>query len=86
MRGYSSARSPWLLVILLIVGGMIGSLLGAAFKDLLPILDYGFPAIGLAPTSINLLVITITFGLVLKLNLASVVGFIIALFIYFRLK
>lgn len=85
MKGYSSSRNPWLLLILLVVGGLIGSLLGTAFKDLLPILNYGFPAIGLAPTSINLLVITITFGLILKLNLASVVGFIIALFIYFRL-
>lgn len=85
MKGFSSARNPWFLVILLVIGGMIGSLLGTAFRDLLPILDYGFPAIGLAPTSINLLVITITFGLILKLNLASVVGFIIALFVYFRL-
>ena len=85
MRGYNSARNPWILLILLVVGGLIGSLLGTAFKDLLPILNYGFPAIGLAPTTINLLVITITFGLILKLNLASVIGFIIALVIYFRL-
>lgn len=85
MKGYNSARNPWILLILLVVGGLIGSLLGTAFKDLLPILNYGFPAIGLAPTTINLLVITITFGLILKLNLASVIGFIIALVIYFRL-
>jgi len=86
LRGYGSARSPWILVILLVIGGLIGSLIGTAFKHLLPILDYGFPAIGLAPTSINLIVITITFGVILKLNLASVVGFIIALFIYFRVR
>ena len=85
MKGYNSARNPWILLILLVVGGLIGSLLGTAFKDLLPILNYSFPAIGLAPTTINLLVITITFGLILKLNLASVIGFIIALVIYFRL-
>ncbi|MFZ5753961.1 MAG: DUF4321 domain-containing protein [Bacillota bacterium] len=40
---------------------------------------------GLAPTTINLMVITITFGVVLKLNVASIVGFLVALFIYFRM-
>lgn len=85
MRGYQSTRSPWLLLILLIVGGLIGSLLGAAFGNMLPILNQSFQPIGLAPTTINLLVVTITFGLMLKLNVASIVGFLVALFIYFRL-
>jgi len=85
LRGYSAARNPWLLVVLLIIGGLIGSLIGNLFQDLLPILNYGFPDIGLSPTTINLLVITVTFGVVLKLNLASIIGFLIALFVYFRL-
>jgi hypothetical protein len=80
-----SARNPWILLALLVMGGLIGSLLGTAFKDILPILNYSFPAIGLAPTTINLLVITFTFGIVLQLNLASVIGFIIALIVFFRL-
>ncbi|QNB47579.1 DUF4321 domain-containing protein [Thermanaerosceptrum fracticalcis] len=85
MKGYSGGKSPWLLLILLVVGGLIGSLLGTAFGNYLPILNHNFQTIGLAPTTINLMVITITFGVVLKLNVASIVGFLVALFIYFRM-
>lgn len=85
MKGYKAARNPWILVILLVVGGLIGSLIGTAFQDLLPILNHSFPTIGLSPVTIDLLVISFTFGIILKLNLASVIGFIIALIIYFRI-
>lgn len=85
MKGYSGGKSLWLLLILLVVGGLIGSLLGTAFGSYLPILNHSFQTIGLAPTTINLMVITITFGVVLKLNVASIVGFLVALFIYFRM-
>jgi hypothetical protein len=32
-----------------------------------------------------LVVITVTFGLLIKINVASIIGFLLALFIYFRL-
>ncbi len=85
MKGYSSPKSPWLLLVLLVIGGLIGGLLGAAFGNMLPILNQGFDPIGLNPTTINLKVITITFGLIFKLNVASIIGFILALFVYFRI-
>lgn len=85
MKGYSVSKSPWLLLILLVIGGMIGSLLGAAFGNVVPILNYNFETIGLAPTTVNLLVVTVTFGLLLKLNVASIVGFLAALLIYFKM-
>ena len=84
MKGYRAARNPWLLVVLLIICGLIGSLVGTLLQVLLPILGYGFPAIGLSPITIDLLVLSITFGLVLKLNLASIIGFIVGIIIYFR--
>lgn len=85
MKGYNAAKSPWLLLILLVVGGLIGSLLGTAFGNVLPVLNQSFQPIGLAPTTINLMVLTVTFGVMLKLNVASIVGFLVALFVYFRL-
>lgn len=85
MKSYHSPKSPWILLILLVVGGLIGSLLGVAFGDALPILNRGFQPIGLAPTTINLLVINITIGVMLKLNVSSIVGFLLALFVYFRI-
>lgn len=85
MRNYQASKNPWVLLILLVVGGLIGSLLGLAFGDVLPILNKGFQPIGLAPTTINLLVINFTIGVLLKLNVASIVGFLLALLVYFRI-
>jgi len=78
-------KSPWILVILLVIGGLIGSLLGQTLGQYLPVLKTGFQPIGLEPTTINLVVITITFGLIIKINVASIIGFLLALFIYFRM-
>ncbi|NLT95614.1 MAG: DUF4321 domain-containing protein [Clostridia bacterium] len=83
MRG--GFKSPWILVILLIIGGLMGSLLGQTMGQYLPILQTGFQPLGLEPTTINLAVITLTFGLIIKINVASIIGFLLALFIYFRL-
>lgn len=85
LKGYRAQKNPWILLILLVIGGLIGTLIGTAFGQVLPILNHSFQSIGLAPTTINLLVLTITFGISLKLNVASIIGFLIALFIYFRL-
>ena len=85
MKGFQAAKSPWLLLVLLIIGGLIGSLLGTVFGNILPILNHSFQPIGLAPTTINLLVVTITFGLLLKLNVASIIGFLVALLVYFKM-
>ncbi|MDK2823329.1 MAG: hypothetical protein PWQ67_2187 [Clostridia bacterium] len=78
-------KSPWILIILLVIGGLIGTLLGQTLGQYLPILKTCFQPIGLEPTTINLVVLTITFGLIIKINVASIVGFLLALFIYFRL-
>ena len=86
MKGYGSPRSPWLLLILLIIGGLIGSLLGAAFGNYLPVLNQSFQAIGVSPVTIDLLVLKVTFGILLNLNVASIAGFLLALFLYFRIR
>lgn len=86
MKGYGSPRSPWLLLILLIIGGLIGSLLGAAFGNYLPVLNQNFQPIGVSPVTIDLLVLKLTFGILLDLNVASIAGFLLALFLYFRIR
>lgn len=77
-------KNAWILIILLVIGSMFGILLGNLLKDLFPFLHYS-QVIGLNPATIDLAALTITLGLTLKLNIATVIGFFIALFIYTRL-
>lgn len=76
-------KDKWMLIILLVIGSIFGTLIGELLKDFLPFLYYG-EIIGLSPTNIDLAVLTITFGMTLKLNIATIVGFFIALFLYSR--
>ncbi|MDN5352538.1 MAG: hypothetical protein PWQ12_1459 [Clostridiales bacterium] len=82
MRGKSNDRL--VLLVLILVGAIFGSLIGSAFGGALPILNYG-KTIGVDPFVVDLNVIVLTFGLKLSLNLAGIIGIIIAFFIYRRL-
>ncbi|MGI6405329.1 MAG: DUF4321 domain-containing protein [Syntrophaceticus sp.] len=84
MKG--SYRSPWLLVILLLIGGILGSLLGDVFSGI-PALQVLATArsIGLPQTTLNLDIFTLTLGFTIKINFFGVLGFILAFLIYRRL-
>ncbi len=72
------------LLVLLLVGAVFGSLIGAALGDIIPILNYG-KTIGVDPFVVDLNVIILTFGLKLSLNLSGIIGIVIAFFIYRKL-
>jgi hypothetical protein len=77
-------KNFWILLVFLLSGLVVGGLLGEIAKnvDFLWWLSYG-SEFGLAnPVTLNLSVISLTFGLTLKINIASIVGMIIAIFIY----
>ncbi|MBS4032185.1 MAG: DUF4321 domain-containing protein [Clostridiales bacterium] len=78
------SKGTGILIILLIIGSIFGSLLGEALSGFVPFLTYG-RSVGLSPTTIDLASVTITLGLILKLNIASIIGFFFTLFIYTRL-
>lgn len=81
----SRNTSPWVLLILILVGMVLGGVLGDLFRDLLPWLGKSY-AIGTeGPIHLNLWVLTLTFGFRLALNLASVLGFLLAVFLYRKL-
>lgn len=79
-----SVKSAWILLILLIFGGILGSLLGDALRNALPFLDYG-RTVGFSPFSVDLAAVQLTLGFVVRLNIASIIGFCLALLIYTRL-
>lgn len=77
-------KNIWIFLIFLLSGLVLGGLLGelASRVDYLWWLSYG-ESFGLAaPIELDLNVITITFGLTFKMNVASIIGMAIAIFVY----
>lgn len=77
-------RNFWILVLFILSGLVIGGLLGelAGKVDFLWWLSYG-QSFGLSsPIVLDLNVIQLTFGLMFKLNVASIIGLVLAIFIY----
>lgn len=77
-------KNPWLLLLLILVGLVIGGVIGDIFQDTFKLLSYS-KTIGLQPTTLDLNIIKLSFGLLMKLNLASVIGLIISIFIFSRM-
>ena len=77
-------KNIWILLIFLLSGLVLGGLLGelAAKVDFLWWLSYG-ESFGLTtPIELDLNIRTITFGLWFKINVASIIGMAIAIFVY----
>ncbi len=82
----------WVLLLLLLCGVVIGSFLGHLTKDIswLSWLDYGMTFgigtnAGAGAFVLNLGVLVLTFGLSIKISIASILGVVIAFFVYRKL-
>ncbi len=77
-------KSIWILIVFILSGLVIGGLLGdlASKVSGLSWLAYG-QSFGLeSPLSLDLSIIKITFGFMLNINIASIIGMAIGIFIY----
>ncbi len=77
-------KNVWILLLFILSGLVIGGLLGelAGQVDFLWWLSYG-QSFGLtSPIELNLSIVQITFALMLKINIASIIGLIIAILVY----
>ena len=74
----------WILIIFLLAGLVVGGLLGeiASQADSLWWLGYGKEFGFSNPVELDLSVLKVIFGLTIKINIASIVGMVIAIFIY----
>lgn len=77
-------KNIWILILFIFAGIVVGGLLGelASGIDVLWWLGYG-ESFGLTqPIVLDLSIISLTFGVQFKINIASIIGIAIALFIY----
>ena len=80
-------KNVWILLIFILSGLVIGGLIGELANSVswLWWLGYG-QEFGLStPFTLDLSVITISFSLMFKINIASIVGMVVAIFIYRKL-
>jgi hypothetical protein len=80
-----AGRNPWVvLVVVVVLGGLLGSVIAEAVV--------GYPVLGFLarevragidpPVTLDLRIISVTLGGIIRLNLAMVLGVIIAVWIY----
>lgn len=77
-------KNFWILVLFILAGIVVGGLLGelASNIEFLSWLSYGQQFGFTSPIELDLNVIKLTFGLIFKINIASIIGIILAIFIY----
>ncbi len=81
-----SSKNPWVLLLLLLAGIVLGGFLGTLTQNIpgLSWLNYG-QEFGLAsehPIVLNLGILVITFALSIKITISSIIGLIIAAIAY----
>lgn len=83
MKGYGS-RNAGILLIMLVIGAIVGGWLGAALSRFYPQLSIFqlTETVGLPPTTLDLYVVTLTLGFLLKINLFSILGLIAGYLVY----
>ncbi|WP_334111019.1 DUF4321 domain-containing protein [Thermodesulfitimonas autotrophica] len=80
----ASPAGPWLLVTLLLIGGLAGSALGEWLAAYVPALR-AVSRVVFGPATLNLRFLTLTFGFSLVVGPLTALGFIIGYLAYRRL-
>lgn len=81
----SRYRNPWILLLLIVTGVVLGGLIGSSLGNTLPILSYGPGPLGLKDFQVDLGVLYIQLTLLLDINISSLVGLLLAVLIFNKL-
>lgn len=77
-------KNIWILILFILAGLVIGGLIGELTSGIqwLNWLSYG-QSFGLdSPMTLDLNVVKLTFGITFKMNIASIIGMALAIFVY----
>ncbi|MEW6182402.1 MAG: DUF4321 domain-containing protein [Bacillota bacterium] len=84
MRTPRTSGNPWLLVALIVIGGLAGSALGDSLAGAVPFLKNA-SHLGFGPAIINLEFLSFTVGFSMVMGPLTVLGFIVGYLAYRRL-
>lgn len=84
MASLKSSKNAWALFLLLLAGIVLGGFIGTLTANIsfLSWLNYG-QTFGLSsPVILDLGIIVLTFGMTIRITIASIIGVILSIFIY----
>lgn len=84
MASYKSTKSLWILVVLLLIGGLAGSAASNALGPYVPFLKT-VARIGLDPVNLDLHFMALTFGFKMALSILTALGMVIGYWVYTKL-
>ncbi len=73
------------LILVILAGSIFGKILGGALSRYVPLLNYG-ESIGFGPTSVDLNIISFTLGFEASITVAGIIGIILAVFLYKKIR
>jgi hypothetical protein len=81
-------KSPWLLLLFIVLGGLLGGILGEMLRVMAPkgTIQSIFatalsPGIN-PPLTVDLVLLKVTFGFVVKMNLLTFLGIFLGIYLY----
>jgi len=74
-------KSPWFLVLLLILGGLIGDAVASVLPRGLNFLK-AIGTLGISPVTLNLHFLKLTFGLTFDFGILTILGLILGFLLY----
>jgi hypothetical protein len=74
-------KSPWLLVLLLLMGGLIGDAVASILPRSLNFLK-AIGTLGISPTTLNIHFFKLTFGLTFDFGILTVLGLFLGFLLY----
>ena len=81
-------KSPWILLVFVLIGGLLGGVLGEILRVMAPhgtiqtIFATNYVLGITEPLTIDLVLLKFTIGFVLKINLLSLLGMFLGIYLY----
>nr|MBI3613589.1 DUF4321 domain-containing protein [Nitrospirota bacterium] len=80
-------KSPWVLLLFILLGGLLGGLLGEVLRVIAPqgmiqTLFSKAPHIGIPTLTVDLFLLTFTVGFTVKINLLTILGSFLGIYLY----